>query len=328
MPLDSAAKAREALLYAIKIEHATIPPYLTALYSLKAGTNQQIHDLISGIVFQEMQHMALAANILNAIGGVPEIDRPEFIPTYPGGLPFHIGDRNGRKLDIHLQRFSIDLVTTVFMAIEEPNAPLTFPVHTELAAIAEQDFQTIGDFYSDLRSQLKPEWFTGDPKRQVSSSVDAVRSVEDARAAIDLIIAQGEGTTRSPEAPGGKELAHYYRFEEISKGLTLSRVDAPGSYAFAPPAIPFDATGVWPTVQDPSSTKYLNGTLVRAQSDLFNQIYSNLLRALQQTFNGTPDQLEAAIGLMFDLKIQAQKLMSIPLDDGNTASPCFEWVPA
>jgi hypothetical protein len=328
MPLDSLASAREALLYAIKIEHATIPPYLTALYSLKPGTNSQIRDLISGIVFQEMQHMALAANILNAIGGAPQIDGADFIPSYPGGLPFHIGDRNGRHLDIHLQRFSIDLVTTIFMAIEEPEVPLVFPVHTELAAMVVKDFQTIGDFYRDLRSQLQAEWFTGDSKRQVSGIVAAVGSLADAQAAIDLIIAQGEGTTTTPEAPGGKEFAHYYRFEEISKGLTLSPSSTPNGYAFGPPALPYDPNGVWPTVQDPTSKLYPAGTPMRVQSDLFNQTYSNLLRALQQTFDGFPDQLEAAIGLMFDLKIQAQKLMSMPLDSTSNASPCFEWVAA
>jgi hypothetical protein len=243
-------------------------------------------------------------------------------------LPFHIVDRNGLQLDIHLQRFSIDLVTTVFMAIEEPEVPLIFPVHAELAVLMAKEFQTIGDFYGDLRSQLKVEWFTGDPKRQVSGIVGAVGSLAEAQAAIDLIIAQGEGTTTTPAAPGGQELAHHYRFEEIAKGLTLSPSNTPNGYAFGPPALPFDPARVWPTVQDPSSKLYPTGTPVRVQSDLFNQTYSNLLRALQRTFDGSPDQLEAAIGLMFDLKIQAQKLMSMPLDTANTASPCFEWAPA
>ena len=35
-----------------------------------------------------MLHMVNAGNVLNAIGGEPFIDRPDFIPTYPLTVPF------------------------------------------------------------------------------------------------------------------------------------------------------------------------------------------------------------------------------------------------
>jgi hypothetical protein len=31
--------------------------------------------------------MAIVCNVLNAIGGVPQISKPGFIPQYPGALP-------------------------------------------------------------------------------------------------------------------------------------------------------------------------------------------------------------------------------------------------
>ena len=34
-----------------------------------------------------MLHMTIAANVLNAIGGEPRIDTPEFIPEFPMNLP-------------------------------------------------------------------------------------------------------------------------------------------------------------------------------------------------------------------------------------------------
>ena len=139
MPTDTQEETQVALQYAIELEHATIPPYLTALYSLKPGTNVAIAGLISGIVFQEMQHMAHAANILNAIAGQPQVDRLDFIPRYPGGLPFHIGDRNGQHFDVPLQRFSLDLVQNVFMRIEEPDQPIVFPVGTRMAALIAEE---------------------------------------------------------------------------------------------------------------------------------------------------------------------------------------------
>jgi hypothetical protein len=65
----------------------------------------------------------------------------------------------------------------------------------------------------------------------------------------------------------------------------------------------------------------------RVASDTFNQLYSNLLRALDITFNGQPDNLDTAIGVMFDLKLQAIKLMGIPIGNGTNAAPCYEFVP-
>src|SRR3954463_945906 len=71
---------------AIELEHATIPPYLTAMFSLKAGTNEEIRQLIRSIVIEEMLHLTVSANILVAIGGSPQLNTPEFIPKYPGPL--------------------------------------------------------------------------------------------------------------------------------------------------------------------------------------------------------------------------------------------------
>jgi rubrerythrin len=327
MPLDTVEHVRDALQYAIKLEHATIPPYLTALYSLKPGTNRAIAELIKSIVFQEMQHMTLAANMLNAIRGEPDIDSQDFVPSYPGGLPFHIGDRDGQNFEVPLEAFSLDLVENVFMRIEEPDAPIQFPVGTRMFALVQQQFRTIGDFYRALRAALKAEWFTGDHARQVTGIVSPVYALADAQKAIDTIVEQGEGTTTSPLAGPGGQLAHYYRFAEIFHQRTLvpdPNVKEKYSYSGAP--IPFDASGVWPIVANPHSGLYPPASIQRVESDVFNEIYSNLLRALHATFNGHPDYLDTAIGLMFDLKLQALKLMSIPIGADTNAAPCYEYV--
>ena len=327
MPLGTVEQVRDALQYAIKLEHATIPPYLTALYSLKPGMNQAIGQLIKGIVFQEMQHMTLAANMLNAIRGEPDIDNKEFVPTYPGGLPFHIGDRDGKSFEVSLKAFSLDVVESTFMRIEEPDQPIVFPVGSQMLALVQQQFRTIGDFYRALRAALKPEWFTGDHARQVSGIVSPVFTLADAQTAIDTIVEQGEGTTTSPLAGPGAQLAHYYRFAEIFHQRTLvpdSTVKEGYSYSGAP--IRFDPAGVWPIVANPHSGLYPPTSIQRVELDVFNQIYSNLLRALHTTFNGHPDFLDTAIGLMFDLKLQAIKLMSIPIGASTNAAPCYEYV--
>ena len=60
--------------------------------------------------------MSLACNILNAIGGSPAIDHPQFVPQYPGPLPGAVET----QLIVPLAGFSLDLVKNVFMVIEEP----------------------------------------------------------------------------------------------------------------------------------------------------------------------------------------------------------------
>jgi hypothetical protein len=327
MPLGTQQEVQEALQYAIELEHATIPPYLTALYSLQPGPNDKIAGLLKGIVFQEMQHMALAANILNAIAGEPLINSPDFVPKYPGGLPFHIGDRDGRQFEVPLKAFSLDLVENVFMRIEEPDHPIDFPVNTHLFALTQLKFRTIGEFYRAVRGALDPKWFTGDRGRQVSGIVNPVYALKDAQAAIDLIVEEGEGTTTSPLQGMGDELAHYYRFAEIfHQHMLVPDSTVPEGYSYSGPPIPFASDGVLPIIANPSSALYPPNSIARVASDTFNTYYSDLLRALHITFNGRPDYLNTAVGLMFDLKLQAIKLMNIPLGGGTNAAPCYEYV--
>ena len=103
-----------SLQRAIELEHSTIPPYLTAWYSLKPGLNDQVGALLRSVVIEEMLHMTIAANILVSLGGSPAINKPEFVPTYPGPLPIGIG---GSYFTVHLAPFSMDLVLNTFMVI-------------------------------------------------------------------------------------------------------------------------------------------------------------------------------------------------------------------
>src|SRR5262245_39123889 len=136
--LDTQEGLLKALHRAIQLEHATIPTYLYALYSIKPYSNTAIQNLLLSVVTEEMLHMSLACNILNAIGGSPAIDHPQFIPHYPGPLPGAVE----AGLIVPLARFSLDLVKNVFMVIEEPETPLRFPVE----ALVATPPQTIGQF--------------------------------------------------------------------------------------------------------------------------------------------------------------------------------------
>ena len=93
-PIRNLEELRNHLQYAVGIELATIPAYLYALYSIEEGTNTAVAEVIQSVALEEMLHMTLAANVLNAIGGEPSPDPvtgPEVrnpIPVYPAMVPF------------------------------------------------------------------------------------------------------------------------------------------------------------------------------------------------------------------------------------------------
>ncbi|RBL90355.1 hypothetical protein DF182_28245 [Chitinophaga flava] len=325
----------EHLQKAIELEHATIPPYLTAMISLMPGKNQEIRDLIHSVVIEEMLHMSIAANILNAIGGSPVINKPDFIPTYPGPLPMNIN----KQLTVHLERFSKDVVKRTFMEIEEPENPILFPEKMRLNNLTEDSVATIGQFYLSIRrkiEQIAEDVLPGDADKQMvshmfsSDELFPILTKQDAIHAIDIIIEQGEGTAESPLATRGN-LAHYYRFEEIYKGKKLVEdPSADNGYSFGPP-IPFDESGVFPIaantmVKDlPDSTS--DEKEIRRMAEEFRYSYTKLLNGLHRTFNGDPGFISDTLGLMYDVKIIGEKLAATPFPgrNGETVGPPFEF---
>lgn len=322
-----------ALQNAIKLEHATIPPYLYALYSLDASKNPQIADILQSVVIEEMLHMALSSNVLNALGGAPEIDTPSFIPTYPGPLPGGVE----ADLTVNLAPFSMTQLKT-FLRIEEPEDPL---VYQSLAANPVESHCTIGQFYtaiSDAIATLGDGVFVDPPRNQVGPDLMresvVVVNVATAQQAINTIIEQGEGTTTSPLEGGGgivDALAHYYRFMEIQKGYQLvGDITAPGGYAYKGAPIPFDPTGVYPVPTNPASPPgYPPGSVQASANNNFNYTYTSLLSSLHALFNGdaSPKQMNIAIGLMMSLKGQAKAMMAGIPDPTVFTGPSFEYQP-
>jgi len=333
--IETLADVQAALGNAIQLELSTIPPYLTALYSIDPSntTNTGIAALIRSIAIEEMLHMALACNVLNAVGGTPAINAAGFPPAYPGPLPMDIGTQpgGGPPFIVPLQKFSIGAVTGTFMVIEEPEDPIVFKT---ARAEAVPDFQTIGEFYSAVSTaigNLGPSIFTGSPALQVtgwfnSDELFPVTTVATAQQAIGVIMQQGEGTTTSP-LDDEHELAHYYKFAEIAKGFHLvPDATAPNGYSYTGPPIPFDPAGVFPMVTNPGQVALPAGSMVAQMADQFDATYSSLLNALNGTFNGAPENLNVAMGLMYSLRVQAQDLMQQPIGNGTTGNAGPRWL--
>ena len=328
---------REHLQWAIELEHCTVPPYMCALYSLDPVRNPEACEVIASVLVEEMLHMTLAANLLNAVGGRPRFDSPRMLPGYPRGLPH--GDRS---FEIPLLRFGPEALE-VFLKIEQPSAA---------GAPPEGDaYETIGQFYEAIRDGVsalcadlgEPRVFCGDPARQIADApfpgggrIIAITGLASSLKALDEIVEQGEGAAHvavwdgdaDQVHPDREQVAHYYRFEELKHGRRYRCGDTPQSGPTGDP-ISIDWNGVRPMRANPRTTDHASGSAIRHAQEQFNMSYCGLLRLLEQTFNGNPQTLRSAIGSMFRLKAQAQALMEMPTEDGmTTAGPTFEYVPS
>lgn len=347
-------RLRALLNTAIAVEHATIPAYLTALYSIRDGANPQAVQVIRGVVVEEMLHMALAANLLNAVGGRAQVDRPDFIPEYPCRLP--IG-----RIVVGLRRFSRWQIR-LFRRIEKPE-------WIDMAARpGPARWGTIGEFYASVERLLhelverfgEARVFTGNPAWQIrpehyyggGGALIPVTDLASAHQAIEEIERQGEGMPNSILEGGGEaltlaalfapelaqqnlprerhqiEFAHYFRFSEI----WYSRYYLPEDRPSDPPTGPtlnVDWDAVHPIQPNTKAEHYRGRPEIHARLEAFNQLYSDLLRQIEQAFSGRQEVLREAVVGMYTLRDLAQQLANIPSGDGRTTlGPPFQYRPA
>lgn len=169
--------------------------------------------------------------------------------------------------------------------------------------------------------------------------------------ALKLIIVQGEGTTTvqktrvcslngkgrsqatqtfSPFDPQHQS-AHYYRFAQIVKGGRLvPDPENPGGFVYdLNQPINLDSEKIYPLVENSKAEMYPEGSRARRLVDQFNYSYTSLLNGLQKTFNGHPDYLNTTIGVMFELKLQAEEMAELKIktepDAEKRVAPSFEY---
>ncbi|MEU9207287.1 ferritin-like protein [Streptomyces sp. NPDC048415] len=331
---------------AMALEHATIPPYLTAYYSIKSTTNSDAAHIIRVVAVEEMLHLTLVANVLNAIGGKPDLTRPGFVPAYPAYLPDGEDD-----FTVDLRPLSPEAVET-FCKIERPGrAPdaerlLTLPDSggpflVSSPTAEKMRFYSIGEFYAEIIEGLEKvaaadpgQLFCGDPALQVGSEyfysgggdVIVVTDLDSACRALSLIADQGEGLDAGIHDAAG-ELAHYYRFRQLQLGRYYEVGDDPDAPSGAPLSVAWDE--VYPVKVSAQLADYPAGSELAAAAREFNADYGAFLALLTRAFNGNPDLLQEAVRDMFRLRDGFNRLICNPLpgSDGLHAAPTFE-IPA
>ena len=343
----------KAFLYrAMQLEHATIPPYLTALYSLKPDTNDAARQVLRVIVVEEMLHLTIAANLLNAIGGEPDLTTPGFVPNYPAYLPDGEDD-----FEVGLGPFGKTAIDT-FLKIERPAQrpqglrsaqPLVArDYHADATALGSHPvlnglhYYSIGEFYTAIsegivflerEAQVKGGTiFTGDNSRQITSQyyysgggdLQPVTNLDSAIASIKLVIEQGEGEGGGIYDHDSDELAHYYRFSELNEGRYYQKGDEP--HHPTGPILTVDWEGAYPVKPNVKLADMPDGSELYAAALAFNQRYGEFLAFLTRAFNGEPALLLDAVPMMFAFRDLMIELIRNPLPghEGSTAGPTFE----
>ncbi len=337
-PIRTPTAMLAELQRAIELELSTIPPYLTALYSIEDKTSDA-YQAIRDVVLEEMLHVNLVSNLINALGGTPRLTG-DACPSYPGYLP--VLGANGPYVE--LLPATVEQVGTTFMAIENP-APVDAPAEDEVV-------DTIGQFYKAIeigfRDYSRRSWFVDGGVQATAfyfgsgaGRVVEVTGRKSALEAIEEIVKQGEGAsnlheplvpydpfgnyenygmrtdgTYGPILGSARELSHYYRFKDLADGT-----------------IPLPAT--YPMIDNPDPRTFTN-PVARALAQIFDECYSALLYALQEALSGArrDDPFFTVVFPLMQSVVPAlaQQLLTTPVDPhgsattGPNAGPPFRWV--
>jgi len=313
---------------AIDLEFATLPPYLYAKFTILPGTNAAALALLDSIIRQEMIHMCLACNILNAIGGTPAVTPPHYPGPLPGGV--------AKGLTVGLLPFTPAAIAQG-MAIEAPDEPIKPRV---ALAIGQDEDVSIGEYYHRIDIALSKlpasDWTVG--RNQIGDAqffqgqIFDVNGYADAHRAINQIVSEGEGTPVRPDQPGSPldfqhDLAHYYRFWEIAQNRVLTQADDGSNYTWGAP-LGVDWQAAYPAIANPQEHDFAHDPApAQAAQAACDAAFTAMVDALGKAFAGSAGELGVAVRAMFDLRMAAMAALNAPLADGTHVSgPAFVYL--
>lgn len=323
---------RHKLHIAIELEHSTIPAYLYAYWSIKDPTSSAATTILE-VAKEEMNHMGMACNILNAVGGFVNCANKNFIPDYPTGLPGHNATNN--NVIVGLEKLCVDSVVS-FLQIELPRDPT-------LDQESKNGWTTIADFYIDILAdidQCDDEDFNHGRQLNPTDSPDAagllfaVRNKKTAKLCIAEIIEQGEGMKRFQNLQENFQMkSHYDRFLDLYHDMGGYGVVDENNFnadelkaSVHPEKYREFLKGIHPMVDNPKQVNLTN-KYYQSENLKFNSLYSFMLDNMHTHVQKVHPYMGAAISTMFALGRHAAAMRSIQLENGQVGGPSFEYVP-
>src|ERR1700730_8928482 len=351
--------SREELVYllgqACELEHGLLSEYLYAQFSLKRDVSEGVtpeqlariqvwEQTIIDVTKQEMLHLALATNILTAVGAAPHFDRPNFpilSRWYPPDveialLPF--GERALRHFMILERPEGMRFRAADGFAASDAGAPYLAD-DMDLTA-APQEWHTVGHLYRGIENGVahlvdqhgEAGIFIGPPGAQATTQVFewpeliAVTDLASASRAIEVIVEQGEG------ARGDWVNSHFGKFVGMLEDYLAVRAADPGFE----PARPVMPAFLRPP-PDVDNGTLIEDPLTRRVVALFNAVYEVILQLQARYFvhhGETPEELETLAKTVKHLMNWVMRQLgpvvtSLPVGvafPGKTTGPAFDIV--
>ena len=333
--------SREQLLYflheAAEIEHNLMCCYLYAAFSLKRTddrwTDEQTRavarwrHVIVGVAMEEMSHLCLVANLMNALGAQGHFGRPMFpieSGPYPSGFVIRLSAFSRATIE-HFQFLERPLGADV--ADAEGYVPRKYVRRSAVPgrlSPGARDYATVGELYESLSAGLEAfaaahgerALFLGDPARQVDATlaplpgVAAVTDLASALRAIDTIVTQGEGAGEEEHD------SHFCRFTLLAQEhAALCAADPTFE-----PAWPAATNPVMNAPPTPEGKVHIDHPVIARWLDIGNAMYTTSLRCLLQGFGATDRATKATwLGASFALMRAVT-----PVGQGLAARPAHE----
>jgi hypothetical protein len=230
--IENRAQLIYLLTEAAELEHGILCCYLFASMTMKESTREGVtpeqlakmdgwRRLIREVALQEMLHLACVCNLLTAVGGAPQLRRPN-LPVSPRAYP--------KSFMLRLYPFCLEALDQ-FIAIEMPTTMLPPPPQDtslnlgKLSDIfsSERDYASQGQLYTGIGDGLQylsqklgeDRLFVGPPGYQTADSyfnlpdLAPIRDLSSALRALQVIVEQGEGASVDTLD------SHYHKFNQI-----------------------------------------------------------------------------------------------------------------
>ena len=353
--IENRAQLIYLLTEAAEIEHNVLCCYLFAQFSMKDDTSEGLtveqlekvrswRATIGDIVVQEMLHLASACNLLTAVGGAPQLRRPN-LPTSPRAYP--------KVFELRLVPFDLEALDQ-FVFLERPEymegTIRTGPSYRDSALAVsslrdvfscERDYETLGELYRGIEDGLgylaqklgEEKLFVGRPGAQTAGSffqladLVPVHDLASAFAALKVIIDQGEGA--SPDS----EDSHYRRFLAMRDEFQDLAAADPTFRAGRP--VLTNPYALMPTDMGTSSgVNLLDDPLSVDMCSLFDSCYEVMVQMLGRLFVHAEESEEefvaladTSVGLMMDVVQPLGNAITLlpagPSHPGFNAGPSF-----
>ena len=313
---DPLQPLRDAAQLALQVEFTTIPPYLTALYSI-TDKESKAYQALRSVAVEEMFHCNQAANIVVALGGLPKFSGP-VAPAYPSYLPQ--ANPNSTPF-IGLNRASINVFDHVFSAIESP-APAGAPAQGD-------HYDTIAQLYGALSEAVHA--YDGNPFAQnpvpgrprndiyigkFGGKVIDVVDKDSFDRGVNEIVKQGEGTApqEGPLVPFQRFGAYNYYGQRtdgtygpiLGTPFEMSHFSKFRQVVMDPTHFP----QTLPIISNPGDRTYENAdTEQRARA--FDFCYSFMLDQFEKVFEADSEQQDPYFGVV--LRIMHEVLPRLAL---------------